>query len=189
MSFAEYSLIFISILVGYIVTVVMTGWGRLIKHFERGQFSVSYLCWSLSLFFYLLFIWLWAFKGYKDNLDYLASPSSLYYIIIRLSIMYFAIDVLTPDGSDFKNHFRNVSRKFYLILIILWSYELLLFPMTGHLNLGPRMQLYLINLPISIILCFVKIERVQIFLAVISLALQILANITVLEFLQQLGSV
>jgi hypothetical protein len=43
MSLAEYSLIFITILVGFIVTVAMTGWGKLIKHFDPNKFSVLYL--------------------------------------------------------------------------------------------------------------------------------------------------
>jgi hypothetical protein len=184
MSLAEYALVFISILVGYIVTVAMAGWGKLIKHFERGKFSVSYLSWSLSLFLYLLFIWLWTFKGFKSNLDYLSSPSSLYYIIIRLLVIYFAIETLTPDESssyDFKNHFINVSRKFYVILIVLWSYELLLYPLTGHLILNWRSLLYLVNLSVSITLFFVKSDKVQTALALICLVTQVLANIAVLE--------
>lgn len=186
MSFAEYSLVFISILVGYIVTVAMGGWGKLIKHFDTKTFSPQYLTWSLSLFFYLLFIWLWAFRGFSSNLDYLNSPSSLYFIIIRLLIIYFAIETLTPGettAGNFKNHFASVARKFYIILILLWSYELLLYPLTGHFDLSPRMLLYLINLPISIALFFIKSEKVQVALAVICLAIQIFANVRVLEFL------
>ncbi|MBL7839757.1 MAG: hypothetical protein JNJ75_06430 [Cyclobacteriaceae bacterium] len=186
MSFAEYSLVFISILVGYIVTVAMGGWGKLIKRFDAKVFSVLYLCWSLSMFFYLLFIWLWAFRGFSSNLDYLNSPSSLYFIIIRLLIIYFAVETLTPDGTDvvdFRGHFSQVAKKFYGILIVLWSYELLLYPLTGHYDLSPRMLLYLINLPISIALFFIKSEKVQVALAVICLAIQIFANVTVLEFL------
>jgi hypothetical protein len=156
MSLAEYSLIFITILVGYIVTVAMTGWGKLIKHFDRRKFSTLYLLWSLSLFFYLLFIWLWAFKGFEKNLDYFNSPSSLFYVILRLLLIYFAIEILTPDGkNDFKSHFINVSGKFYGILITLWSYELLLYPLSGHFELSPRLWLYLINLPVSILLFFI----------------------------------
>ncbi len=185
MSFAEYSLVFISILVGYIVTVIMSSWGKLIKHFDQGKFSASYLLWSLSLFFYLLFIWLWAFKGINTNLDFLNSPSSLYYIIVRLLLIYFAIETLTPDevnNYNFKNHFLNVSRKFYVILIILWSYELLLYPLTGHMNFGPRMLLYLINLPISVSLYFIRNDNVKMALAMIFIVVQILSNLVVLDF-------
>lgn len=186
MSFAEYSLVFISILVGYIVTVAMGGWGKLIKHFDTKTFSALYLSWSLSLFFYLLFIWLWAFRGFSSNLDYLNSPSSLYFIIIRLLIIYFAIETLTPDDTaagNFRNHFVTVARKFYIILILLWSYELLLYPLTGHYDLSPRMLLYLINLPISIALFFIKSSKLQLALALLCLGVQVYANIGVLEFL------
>ncbi len=184
MSLAEYSLIFITIIVGYIVTVAMTGWGKLIKYFDSKKFSTLYLSWSVSLFFYLLFIWLWAFKGFKSNLDYLNSSSSLFYVIFRLLIIYFAIEILTPDGkNDFKSHFINVSRKFYGILIALWSYELLLYPLTGHFELGPRMLLYLVNLPVSIMLFFIKNNKVQIALTLIGLVVQIFANIFVVSIL------
>jgi hypothetical protein len=184
MSLAEYSLIFITILVGYIVTVVMTGWGKLIKHFDRKKFSVLYLSWSLSLFFYLLFIWLWAFKGFNTNLDYLNSTSSLLYIILRLLILYFAIEILTPDGNnDFKNHFITISGKFYLLLIILWSYELLLYPLTGHFELSPRILLYLINLPVAILLFFINNNKLQISLSIIALIVQFCANLFVVSII------
>ena len=186
MSFAEYSLVFISILVGYIVTVIMSGWGELIKHFDRSKFSALYLLWSLSLFFYLLFIWLWAFKGYNKNLDYLDSPTFLYYIIIRLLLMYFAIATLTPDKEwnyNFKSHFLSVSKRFYIILIILWSYELLLYPLTRYVAFNPRMLLYLINLPISVTVFFVKSEKIEMVLAVIFIVVQILANLVVLDLM------
>ncbi|HLO60472.1 MAG TPA: hypothetical protein VK179_17100 [Bacteroidales bacterium] len=184
MSLAEYSLIFITILVGFIVTVAMTGWGKLIKYFDRKKFSVLYLSWSVSLFFYLLFIWLWAFKGFKNNLDYLNSTSSLFYIIIRLLILYFAIEILTPDGNnDFKNHFITISRKFYVLLIILWSYELLLYPLTGHFELSPRILLYFINLPVAILLFFLKHNRIQIALSIIVLIVLIFANLFVVSII------
>jgi hypothetical protein len=184
MSLAEYSLIFITILVGYIVTVAMTGWGKLIKHFDRRRFSALYLTWSVSLFFYLLFIWYWTFKGFNSNLDYLNSPSSLLYVIIRLLIIYFAIETLTPDEkNDFKSHFSNVSKRFYIIIIALWTYELLLYPLTGHYDLSPRMILYLINLPVSLILFFNKNEKVQIVLTMLVLVVQIIANIFVVVIL------
>lgn len=113
MSLAEYSLIFITILAGYIVTVAMTGWGKVIKYFDRDKFPTMYLIWSVSLFFYLLFIWLWAFKGYNSSLDYFNSASALFYVIIRLLLIYFAIEIVTPDGkTDFKGHFDKVSGKF-----------------------------------------------------------------------------
>jgi hypothetical protein len=184
MSLAEYSLVFISILVGYIVTVVMIGWGKLIKHFNLQKFSLLYLTWSLSVFFYLLFIWLWAFKGFNERLDYLNSASSLYYIIIRLLLIYFAVETLTPDeggGWDFKSHFLKVSKKFYIILVFLWFYELLLYPLTGHLNLNGRTLLYFINLPLSIMLVFIKSDKAQFALSVICLIAQILANMFVIE--------
>jgi len=190
MSLAEYSLIFISILVGYVVTVTMSGWGKLIKHFDYRKFSISYLLWSLSMFLYLLFIWFWTYKGFKNNLDFLDQPSALYSIIIRLLIIYFAIEILTPeDNGDyhFKNHFNEVSKRFYVLLIILWSYELLLYPLTGHLanlfSFNLRVVLYLINLPISLTLLFVKNNRVQTVLAAISFVVIVLANIIELEIL------
>jgi hypothetical protein len=184
MSLAEYSLIFITILVGFIVTVAMTGWGKLIKHFDPNKFSVLYLSWSLSLFFYLLFIWLWAFKGYNTNLDYLNSTSSLFYIIIRLLILYFAIEILTPDANnDFKNHFITISGKFYVLLIILWTYELLLYPLTGHFELSPRILLYLINLPVAILLFFIKNNKFQITLSIIALIVQFCATLFVVSII------
>lgn len=143
-----------------------------------------YLIWSISLFLYLLFIWYWTFKGFNSNLDYLNSPSSLLYVIIRLLIIYFAIETLTPDErNDFKSHFLNVSKRFYLIIIALWSYELLLYPLTGHFDLSPRMFLYLINLPVSLILFFINNEKVQIVLTILVLVIQIIANIFVVTIL------
>lgn len=190
MSLAEYSLIFITILVGYIVTVTMVGWGKLIKHYDYRKFPVLYLVWSLSLFLYLLFIWFWNYKGYKGNLDFLDQPIALYSFIIRLLIIYFAIETLAPeknDGYDFNFHFHKISKRFYILLVILWSYELLLYPMTGHLenlfSLNLRSALYLACFPISLALLFVKGTGIQTVLAVINFAVIVLANIIELEYL------
>lgn len=190
MSLAEYSLIFISILVGYIVTVTMVGWGKLIKHFDASKFSLLYLLWSLSMFLYLLFIWFWTYKGFKNNFDFLEDPAALYSIILRLLIIYFAIETLTPEEKSdyhFKNHFQAVARKFYWILLILWLYELLLYPLTGHaanlLSFNLRVVLYLISLPLSVALLFVKNEKVQIGLAALHFTGIVLANFYELEFL------
>ena len=185
MPFAEYSLVFISILVGYVVTVAMAGWGKFIKHYDYKLFSVAYLSWSLSLFFYLLFIWLWTFKGFSKNLDYLDSPLSLYLSIVRLLIIYLAIETLTPDDAidyNFKKHFFKASKKFYVILIVLWSFELLLYPLTNHWNLNLRSGIYLTNLPIAIALLFIKSERVQNAIAAFCVLGHEYANITVLDY-------
>ncbi len=190
MSLAEYSLIFISILVGYIVTVTMVGWGKLIKHFEANKFSLLYLLWSLSMFLYLLFIWFWTYKGFKNNFDFLEDPAALHFIILRLLIIYFAIETLTPEEKSdyhFKNHFQAVARKFYFILLILWLYELLLYPVTGHaanlLSFNLRVVLYLISLPIAILLLVIKNSKIKGALAIVNLICIILANILELEIL------
>jgi len=166
MSAIEYSLIFLSIVIGYVVTVALVGWGKLLKYFEFGKFSLEYLLWSLIVFFYLLFLWFWLFSF---QIAYLDSYFWFTIILIRPLIIYFALELLVPDsheGTDYVEHFLRVRKKFFMVISILWAYELgLTIIMEGSIdfffveyisNINTRDPLYLIFFPLSLSLVFVK---------------------------------
>ncbi len=149
MSAIEYSLIFLSILIGYVVTVAMVGWGKLIKHYDFNKFSLNYLLWSLILFLYLLFIWFWTFSY---HLGYLNSYFWFTLIMVRPLLIYFSFEVLIPENheSNLEEHFLKVRKKFFLILTILWSYEIFLTLLQGHSLNTSRGMIYFANIPISV---------------------------------------
>lgn len=166
MSAIEYSLIFLSIVIGYVVTVALVGWGKMLKYFEYEKFSLEYLLWSLIVFFYLLFMWFWLFSF---HIPYLDSYFWFTMILIRPVIIYFALELLVPDsheGTDYAKHFFSFKRKFFAVISILWAYELgLIIIMGGSIdfifveyisNINTRDPIYLIFFPLSLSLVFVK---------------------------------
>ena len=184
MSAVEYSLIFLSIVISYVVTVAMVGWGKLIKHYDFQKFSINYLLWSLILFFYLLYIWFWTFSY---HLGYLESYFWFTLILIRPLLIYFCFEVLipgNPEAANYATHFLLVRRKFFYLVTILWSYEIGLKLLMGQdLVTSDRGGLYLLNLPISAIL--ILVER-QSFLRVTTIiAFMIMFTFLVYEMLDQ----
>jgi hypothetical protein len=156
MSAVEYSLIFLSIVISYVVTVAMGDWGKLIKHYDFKNFSINYLLWSLFLFIYLLFIWFWTFTY---HLPYLDSFFWFTLIMVRPLLIYFCFEVLVPSNREdfnYDKHFFIVRRKFFYLITILWSYEIFLELLMGHDLMTTRGILYLIIIPISISLIIIK---------------------------------
>lgn len=157
MSAVEYSLIFLSIVIGYVVTIVMVGWGKLIKYHDSQKFSIEYLLWTLILFFYLLFMWFWTFSY---HLGYLDSYFWFTMLLIRPLLIYFCLEVLVPDRHDeydYREHFWNVRRKFFVLVSVLWLYEIFLILLQGlSIAFNSRDIIYLFGLPVSVSLIFIK---------------------------------
>ena len=176
MSAVEYSLIFLSIVIGYVVTIAMIGWGKLIKYFDVRKFSLDYLLWSLILFFYLLLMWFWTFSY---HLAYLDSYFWFTMLLIRPLLIYFCLEVLVPDKyeeCDYSEHFRNTRRKFFILVSLLWVYEIgLIFLQNRSFAFNPRDVIYLFCLPISISLIFVKNYKYVRWATVISFVLMLLS--------------
>lgn len=157
MSAVAYSLIFLSIVIGYVVTIAMVGWGKLIKYHESQKFSIEYLLWTLILFFYLLFMWFWTFSY---HLVYLESYFWFTVLLLRPLLIYFCFEVLVPDRHDeynYHEHFWDVRRKFFTLVSVLWLYEIVLMLLQG-LSFGNAIRdiIYLFGLPMSISLIFIK---------------------------------
>ena len=173
-SLPEYSLIFLSIVIGYIVTVSMVGWGKQIKYFNYPDFSFVHLIWTINLFLYLLFIWFWT---YSFHLAYLETFLWFTLILARPLLIYFCYEVLLPEHQekvDYVANFSDARRKFFILLTILWVYELLL-SMLMRLNLfSMRGELVMINIPISFSLIFIKKDFTIKILSVIVLVIMLL---------------
>jgi len=156
MSAVEYSLIFLSIVISYVVTVAMVGWGKLIKHYDFQKFSLPYLLWTFILFIYLLFVWFWTFSY---HLVFLEVYFWFTLILIRPLLIYFCFEVLTPtnqENADYAISFSETRKKFFILLTILWLYEIGLSLFMKLDLLSPRGVLVLVNLPISISLIFIS---------------------------------
>lgn len=161
MSAVEYSLIFLSIVIGYVVTIVMVSWGKLIKYYDSQKFSIEYLLWSLILFFYLLFMWFWTFSY---HLAYLDSYFWFTILLIRPLLIYFCLEVLVPDRYDeydYREHFWNAKGKFFTLVSVLWVYEISLILIQGmsFTLLNSRHAIYLFSLPISLSLIFINSHK------------------------------
>ena len=175
MSAVEYSLIFLSIVISYVVTVSMVSWGKLIKYYDFEKFSLDYFLWSVFLFLYLLFIWFWTFSY---HLVYLDSYLWFTLLLIRPVLIYFCLEILIPeiyDGCNYKEHFELVKRKFFIILSTLWCFEIALSLLMGHSFNSTRGGLYLICLPISLYLVFVKNKKIHRILSIITFLVMLFA--------------
>jgi hypothetical protein len=181
MSAVEYSLIFLSIVIGYVVTIIMVGWGKLIKYYDSEKFSFVYLLWTLILFFYLLFMWFWTFSF---HIGYLDSYFWFTMLLVRPLLIYFSIEVLVPDKYDeydYREHFWNTKRKFFTIVSILWLYEICLTILQGGTlsfyfspSVNSRDIIYILNLPISISLIFIKRQSYVYWVSILSFVLMVL---------------
>ena len=160
MSAVEYSLIFLSIVIGYVVTVSMVSWGKLIKYYDYQKFSILYLLWSIVLFLYLLFVWFWTFSY---NLGLLESYFWSLLLLVRPLMIYFCLEVLIPDNLETVNYwesFLKTKNKFFILLTILWVYEIgLMILKWDHELLGPWSVHVLFNFCLSISLVFIKSLR------------------------------
>jgi hypothetical protein len=155
MSAIEYSLIFLSIIVGLVIFIFISRWSLLIKNSRQIEFSLVLILWSLTIFFYLIFRWYWDFFYYLNDLS---TPGIAVIFLIRPIILYFCVDLLMPENTiiNQSEYFNEVSRKFFVLISVLWSYELFIILLWGkNLFELPRV-LYLVNLALSVTLIFIR---------------------------------
>lgn len=55
--FADYLLVFISFIVGYVVTEFFSGWGSMIRHRQKIKPYWLHLFWTINFFFQLMENW------------------------------------------------------------------------------------------------------------------------------------
>ncbi len=89
---ADYLLVFISIIVGYVVTEFFAGWGGLIRNRKNVTLYWLHLSWSFNFFFQLIENWWWLWGNrlkLAEHIYYfafsLASPLVFYLISVFLS--------------------------------------------------------------------------------------------------------
>jgi hypothetical protein len=123
--FADYLLVFISIIVGYVVTEFFAGWGGLIRNRHNVKIYWLHLLWTFSFFFQLIENWWWLWGNrlrLAEHIYYfafsLASPLVFYLITV------FLFPSLKQDKeNDFKKYyFKNTNSIFTLFAILMMVY-------------------------------------------------------------------
>lgn len=159
--FADYLLVFISFIVGYVVTEFFAGWGSMIRNREHVRVYWLHLLWTVNFFFQLMENWWWLWGNRMKIADHvyyffftLASPLIFYLITVFLFPSFKANETL-----DFKEHYYKTSRYLFLLFALLmfsyfinniWIKEL---PLLANDNIFS-----LIGLAFSVTLVFVRSE-------------------------------
>ncbi|MFN0047682.1 MAG: hypothetical protein ACKVOU_01015 [Cytophagales bacterium] len=123
--FADYLLVFISIIVGYVVTEFFAGWGGLIRNRENVKIYWLHLLWTFNFFFQLIENWWWLWGNrlkLAEHIYYfafsLASPLVFYLITVFLFP-----SIKEDQKTDFKNYyFKNTPYIFTLFAILMCVY-------------------------------------------------------------------
>jgi hypothetical protein len=155
MSAVEYSMVFLSLVIGLVVFVFVGRWSSLIKNSRDIQFYFVLVLWSVLLFLFLVFRWFWDFNYYLDSF---ARPGIAIIFLLRPIILYFSVDLLLPEAftNNQQSYFTNNSRKFFTLVTLLWTYEILLWVLFERNIFDFPRVLILVNLVLSISLIFVK---------------------------------
>lgn len=119
--FADYLLVFISIIVGYVVTEFFSGWGGLIRNRKNVKLYWLHLCWTFNFFIQLIENWWWLWG------NRLKLTENIYFFIFSLvsPLLFYLITVfLFPNINeekelDFKSYYFKNSRYIFMIFCIL----------------------------------------------------------------------
>lgn len=156
MTFSEYALIFLSLVTGAIVVSFISGWSKVIRNWDAIKISRVHLAWSLVLFSYLIFYWIFDFKywmGFINAFEWF--PIALF----RPVILFFCVEVLFPPDTvvvDYPSYFKTNARKFYFLVAVLQAYEIIIRIIKGvDLFEMPR-ALHLFDFALSLSLFFSK---------------------------------
>lgn len=123
--FADYLLVFISIIVGYVVTEFFAGWGGLIRSRKNVTLYWLHLSWTFNFFFQLIENWWWLWGNrfkLAEHIYYfafsLASPLVFYLISV------FLFPSIKENGTtDFKTYyFKNTPYIFSLFAVLMVVY-------------------------------------------------------------------
>ncbi|MDX2191625.1 MAG: hypothetical protein SFY32_17365 [Bacteroidota bacterium] len=123
--FADYLLVFISIIVGYIVTEFFAGWGNLIRNRENVKIYWLHLGWTINFFTQLMVNWWWLWGNrikLTENILYffytLVSPMVFYFI----SVFIFP-NIKNDKTLDFKAYYyKNLKNIFGMFCLLMITY-------------------------------------------------------------------
>lgn len=123
--FADYLLVFISIIVGYVVTEFFNGWGTLLRNRKQIKFYWLHLFWTFNFFIQLIENWWWLW-GNRIKL-----AEHVWYFIFSLvsPLIFYLISVfLFPKLEDDKindferYYYKNVNPLFSLFSMLMLTY-------------------------------------------------------------------
>lgn len=109
--FADFLLVFISIVVGYVVTEFFAGWGGMIRNRVSIKVYWLHICWTINFFFQLVVNWWWLWGNrlkITENIAFflftLASPFLFYVISVFLFPSITEGKILNYKAYYFKNY-------------------------------------------------------------------------------------
>ena len=87
--FADYLLVFISIIVGYVVTEFFAGWGGLIRNRQNVKIYWLHLFWTFNFFFQLMENWWWLW----GNRTKLAAHVAYFFFTLASPLIFYLMSV------------------------------------------------------------------------------------------------
>lgn len=136
MSSFEFLSVLISVVVGLAIANMLNGVGRLIYRFEELKMSVSFMAWSLFLFFYLVIYWWTVVFGWQEweswNLLIFLFVLSYGVLLFLLSVILFPADM--PERWDPGEHLIDMRRWFFGVFAVLIIVEAMDSWLKDHLD-------------------------------------------------------
>lgn len=119
--FADYLLVFISIIVGYVVTEFFAGWGGLIRNRSQVEIYWLHLLWTINFFIQLIENWWWMW----GNRIKLAEHVGFFFFSLCSPLLFYLISVIlfpslpTEGKFDFKTYYYKNHRWLFLLFGLL----------------------------------------------------------------------
>ncbi len=119
--FADYLLVFISIIVGYVVTEFFAGWGGLIRNRKQIKIYWLHLAWTINFFVQLIENWWWLW----GNRLKLAENAGYFFYTLASPLLFYLISVfLFPtlkenEVHDFDDYFYKNKKYIFLLFCVL----------------------------------------------------------------------
>lgn len=156
MAAIEYSMTFLSMVIGLVVFLFVGRWSTQIKNSKDISFSLTLIIWSVLLFLFLIFRWFWDFNYRLGDFN---SPGITILFLLRPIILYFCVDLLLPETHTphQKEYFNSIGKKFFILVTILWLYEIFIWSLyVGYRIFEFPRPLIFLNLGFSIVLIFYR---------------------------------
>jgi hypothetical protein len=112
-----YLITFLSIIVGYIVTIFFAGWQSIISKSSLHNIYWLHIGWTLLSFAFIIYLW-WKFRVYQKKIT--INFLSFLIILCPFFLLYLIGSALFPDPSldistlNFKNFFYEKATLFFL---------------------------------------------------------------------------
>lgn len=133
--FADFLLVFISIVVGYVVTEFFAGWGGMIRNRSNIKTYWLHLAWTVNFFFQLMINWWWLWGNrikITENVAYflfsLASP----FLFYLLSVFLFP-NINHDKEINYKQYYyKNYKSLFSVFTLLMFIYIINNVWLKGH---------------------------------------------------------